>query len=677
MIAAAFDRLTAKASWDRSPIRCWRSISRRCAPALLFGLRLSAAVSLALFAAFFLELDNPSWAGTSASIVCQPILGASLRKGVFRLIGTVVGAIVSVLLTAAFPQDRIGFFVGMTAWCGACSFVSTLLRNFAAYAAMLAGYTTVIVASSSIAAPDQVFTIALSRATEICLGIVSGMLVMALTDTGRSADDLAGRILGLVDKIAAGVLSQLARPGAPDALFRIRRRTLIRQVAELDQILDRTVAESPEASVGRSTLRAGIQGLFLALSAWRSLGLSLSELPSADGEEQARHLRQHLSDALPAGGRDALLNTAIEVEMVFRSADACRTWDVPTPAFRLSADRTASLLEGLGRAVNARVLLAGGRALPVRAVRRNFLPDSVPPLVNAARVMLALGAGILFTVVTAWPDGFTFVTFLAVTVLLQSPRDEEAVSAAVGFGVGMLLTAAVAAAVKFAILPNHESFAAFAAIIGLALVPMAGLSTVPAVAPVFVAATTNFIPLLGPANQITYDTIGFANTALAIVGGSLAGVVVLRIVPPVPPRLRAARLLGLTLRDLRHLARHPRTWHADQWRTRVYGRLLALPAAADPSDGSQLLAALTIGLQLLSLDRETNRGSAADHLGSARKSLASGNSVATRQALRNFADAVAAGPRASQRAALRLQGAAREISEALATHQSYFEAEIA
>lgn len=45
--------------------------------------------------AFYLELENPSWAGTSASIVCQPVLGASLRKGVFRLIGTVVGAVVN------------------------------------------------------------------------------------------------------------------------------------------------------------------------------------------------------------------------------------------------------------------------------------------------------------------------------------------------------------------------------------------------------------------------------------------------------------------------------------------------------------------------------------------------------------------------------------------------------
>ena len=61
-------------------------------PALIFGLRLSASVCLALYIAFWLQIDGAYWAGTSAGIVCQPSLGASLRKGWFRMIGTVVGA---------------------------------------------------------------------------------------------------------------------------------------------------------------------------------------------------------------------------------------------------------------------------------------------------------------------------------------------------------------------------------------------------------------------------------------------------------------------------------------------------------------------------------------------------------------------------------------------------------
>src|SRR4051812_1225330 len=43
-------------------------------------------------------------------------LGASLRKGWFRMIGTVVGAVLIVLLTACFPQDRAGFLIGLALW---------------------------------------------------------------------------------------------------------------------------------------------------------------------------------------------------------------------------------------------------------------------------------------------------------------------------------------------------------------------------------------------------------------------------------------------------------------------------------------------------------------------------------------------------------------------------------
>src|ERR1700686_217843 len=77
------------------------------APPLLFAIRLWASVCLALFIAFWLELDNPYWVGGPAAIVSQPQLGAALRKGWFRMIGTIIGAAVIVVLTACFPQDPV------------------------------------------------------------------------------------------------------------------------------------------------------------------------------------------------------------------------------------------------------------------------------------------------------------------------------------------------------------------------------------------------------------------------------------------------------------------------------------------------------------------------------------------------------------------------------------------
>src|ERR1700757_2405859 len=116
-------------------------------PPLLFGLRLWASVCLALYVAFWLELDNASWAGASAAVVCQPQLGASVREGGFRMIGTVVGAIAIVLLPACFPQSRIAFLGVLALWAALCAFVATVLRNFASYSAALAGYTAAVIAA--------------------------------------------------------------------------------------------------------------------------------------------------------------------------------------------------------------------------------------------------------------------------------------------------------------------------------------------------------------------------------------------------------------------------------------------------------------------------------------------------------------------------------------------------
>src|SRR5499433_157523 len=114
---------------DRSAAARWEAeaanAARAAGPPLLFGIRLWASVCLALFVAFWLELDNPYWAGGSAAVVCQLQLGASLRKGWFRMIGTVTGAVVIVVLTACFPEDRVAYLGLLALWGGLCAFAAT------------------------------------------------------------------------------------------------------------------------------------------------------------------------------------------------------------------------------------------------------------------------------------------------------------------------------------------------------------------------------------------------------------------------------------------------------------------------------------------------------------------------------------------------------------------------
>src|SRR5262249_60899484 len=189
-------------------VEAWASAARAAGPPLLFGLRLWASVCLALYVAFWLELDNASWAGTSAGIVCQPHLGASLRKGWFRMIGTLVGAIAIVVLTASFPQDRAAFMVGLALWGAVCALFATVLRNFAAYAASLAGYTAAIIASDQLGATggpngDAVMP-AIFPVSRIWIGLGCAWSGLAGTDFGGARRQLAAVFAAVSAEIVDG-----------------------------------------------------------------------------------------------------------------------------------------------------------------------------------------------------------------------------------------------------------------------------------------------------------------------------------------------------------------------------------------------------------------------------------------------------------------------------------------
>jgi uncharacterized membrane protein YccC len=132
---------------------------------------------------------------------------------------------------------------------------------------------------------------------------------------------------------------------------------------------------------------------------------------------------------------------------------------------------------------------------------------------------------------------------------------------------------------RIRVLPAVQSFAGFCLAIGLVLVPVGALAAQPWQGPVFAAAANVlFIPLLAPANQVTYDTQQFYNNTLALFSGMGAVMLALVLLPPLSPAVRARRLLALTLPDLRRFAAGGTSSMADDWEGRAYHRLATLRA---------------------------------------------------------------------------------------------------
>ena len=199
------------------------------------------------------------------------------------MIGTAVGAVAIVVLTACFPQERIGFLVGLALWGAACALVATLLRNFAAYAAALAGYTAAIIASDELGAVGgangDVFMLAVTRASEICIGIVCAGIVLAGTDFGGARRRLAVQLAAISAEIAGRFAGTFSLVGPEQSETRPVRRDLVRRVIALDPVIDEALGEASDLRPHSPVLQAAVDGLFAALSGWRITALHLELMP--------------------------------------------------------------------------------------------------------------------------------------------------------------------------------------------------------------------------------------------------------------------------------------------------------------------------------------------------------------------------------------------------------------
>ncbi len=140
--------------------------------AIFFSLRTIIASFLALTVALWMEMDSPKWAVMTVWIISQTSRGETITKSKWRIVGTIVGVIVSVIIIAAFPQKPFLCEITLAFWIGVCCFLASLIRSSSSYSVVLAGYTCTIIAFTASSDPNNVFMLAMSRGTYIILAVL-------------------------------------------------------------------------------------------------------------------------------------------------------------------------------------------------------------------------------------------------------------------------------------------------------------------------------------------------------------------------------------------------------------------------------------------------------------------------------------------------------------------------
>lgn len=527
---------------------------------LLFALRNMIAGGVALYLAFCLDLQQPQWALTTVFIVSQSTSGMVLAKGAYRLLGTFVGAAVSVVMIAVFGQAPLLFLLCMALWLAFCTTGASLLRNHASYGFVLAGYTTAIIALPATAAPLGVFDEAVARCQEISLGILCASIASTILWPRRVEQTLAvqGRAAWQAGLRAAAseLLGTDQRKGLLEALGRL---------VAVDAQRDHAWFEGPKGRRRSQALRVLSRDLLGLLRAARGVARQRLMLEDTTGvapwvDEVAATLQQEQPDALPALSqrlRLALGDPRLSAEAHFclvQLAEVLRLIDVGTVTLA---------------AVEA------GRVPPGAPGALSWHRDIEQGVLGGLRSALAFLAVAAFWIFTDWPSGLGAVSISGVVLSLFAARENPSASG-LNFLKGIALSIPIAGFVRFAVLPGFDAFALLCVALGVPLF-FASLC----MSRVKLAATASafcifFVNNVGPSNLMSYDIAAFLNKAIATLVGVGIAVLVFRLIQLNPGERHYRRMFKASLFDLAQLTSRPLEQAESWFGGRMADRLIRL-----------------------------------------------------------------------------------------------------
>jgi uncharacterized membrane protein YccC len=532
--------------------------------ALKFAIKTLFAACLALWLAFRFDLEQPTWSMMTVFIVSQPLSGMVIAKGLFRLIGTVVGTIMSVVLIGLFAQAPWAFLLAMALWLGLCTAASTLLRNHVSYAFVLAGYTVAIIGLPAISQPLEVFDQAVARCTEICMGIIVASIVSSVIWPQRVEQNLSQQ----ASKVWLAGLQAARAEVSEDETAATGLLGVFGQIVAVDAQRDHTWFEGYRGRQRARALRLFCRELLSMLRTsrgvarqWRNLEPDEREAITPWREKAIQHL-----DPFDPAAAEAILN-------------------------QLRSNLTDPRYSNDQRYFLARLGILLGKALTAyqaeQAVARGVADDSAPSalswhrdiqtaLLYGMRSAVALLGLAIFWLNTAWPAATGAMLLGAVLCSLFANRD-NAVQIGLSFLRGIAYAFVVAIIVSQAVLPSWSGFPLLCLGMGVPLFFAAlGMAGPPAVVGTATAFALHFIVLVAPNNHTRMDMANLLNQAQALVIGVGFAVVIFRLITLRHPKRLIRRILSATTYDLQRLTERPLSIAETWFGGRMADRLLQL-----------------------------------------------------------------------------------------------------
>jgi uncharacterized membrane protein YccC len=579
---------------------------------LVFSLKAFAAAMLSFWINCALGLPRPTWALFLVYVLMQPISGAVRSECFYRMIGSLAGGAILLVLVGLLANLPGALFLAVGAAAFACFFVALIDRMPSGHGIFMAGTTIAVLGLPDTLDPLASFATAVARIEEVVLAILCAALIDSLFFPHAAGAALNASVAQWLAAAKQTMLRALRTP-PPSADGHAQLATLAGQAASLDALSVHVAYDSvpirPAPRVVR-LLHARMLQLIRLIYAAQDWHAALRQ--GSAGTAPVEHAFAAVADWVqemptPSPARASAAQQAI---------DALRA--APDQA----ADAIATLRGAMGEMLCDLMTACGDCIALQRAVAQNApLP---PPLRHAARSGLqpipygdpARAALVLLPVIiafllvaayyaaTGWAQGpsAAFMTILAGFYACGTP---EPGARLVRVFVLVIAAGMVAMAYLFAVLPAIDNFPMLVLALGLFFVPAGAFIPITAGSALVLCVLTTVLLGLAPEYDARFASV--ADTVLGSLAGAGIAAIIGRLTMVPGTAWTARRLLRAGWSDLSAIA-------AGRWRPapttyvlRALDRYSMLAPQLDAPQGdpdlttAALLGELRVGLNILHL----------------------------------------------------------------------------
>ncbi|SFH10178.1 FUSC family protein [Methylobacterium gossipiicola] len=581
-----------------------------------FSLKTFAAGMSALFLAFWIDLPNPYWALGTVYITSQVLAGATRSKALYRVLGTLLGAVVTVALVPNLVNAPELLTLAIALWVATCLYVSLLDRTPRSYLMMLGGYTAALIGFPAVGDPGTMFDTAVARAEEITLGILCASLVNTVVLPQSVAPVIAARLDIWLRDARGWVVAVLGRARATTDTQATRLKLASEAVAfdALATPLRYDMTGAERSAEAMATLRQHML-MFLPIASAIADRIETLERAGAVPERlrtllddtaawltsgatepaRAERLKAAAHDLEPALGEGASWDALVLASLLARLRDFIDLRQDARLLQRHIADGSP-VTEGLSFRYTA----------AARTIRHR---DHGMAFLSGVGVFLTILLTCAIWIATGWPHGAAAPMMAAVGCSFFAAQDDPA-PFIVNFANSAILGALVAGAYLFAILPLATTFEMLVLALAPAFLACGVFMTQPKTAPLAMGAAVNGSATIALQGSYSADFAAFANSSIAVVVGLWVAAIVTRLVRSVGAGWSARRLRAVNRRDLARAAERQGAQNGLELAALMLDRvgLIAPRLAALPSDDAEwtadLLAEVRVGINLVELRRD-------------------------------------------------------------------------